>query len=470
MFFTYLCFIKNRQQTVMNYSIRISIVALFSAISIGVAAQATASTAWTLDKCIAYALEKNIDVRKAGVTADVNRQYVTQKKGLRLPTVTASVSQAFEWTKSLDASTNKYGNYKSENGTSASLSSTLTLYNGGKINNNVKKAKLTYEASKYDAATTKEATTLSVLDAYINLIYAKELVNTSREEVKSADEQLKLAEERMKTGLLSRADYLTVKAQLADDKYTLASAESSYEINRITLMQLLELPADGAFDIVYPDLTNFTYSKITPTAESVYQTALGIKPEVKSAALNKDIANLAVKVAKGDWYPTLSLSGSLSTSYSSSLNSSYYYTASTTSYGYQMANRLVPEIALTLSVPIFQQNQVKTAVRIAKLEVETASLTEQNTRNTLRKSIEQACVNVDAAQKNYEAALESYQATKEAYDVAVEKFGIGLMNSSDFTQEHTKYLTAESTLIQAKYNLLSSNKVLDFYKGIAITL
>jgi len=454
-------------------SIRLTIIAfIFSLSTAGFAQEtATASTAWSLNKCISYALEKNIDVRKASVSTAIDDQYVKQKKGLRSPTLSASIGENVGWSKSLDATTNKYGNYASTNSTNASLTSTLTLYNGGKIINNVKKAKLTYEASKYDEATTKETITLSVLNAYVQVIYAKELVNTSKEEVKASEEQLKLADERIKLGLLSKADYLVIKAQLSDDKYTLASAENSYAIDKVTLMQLLELPVNNDFDIVYPDLTNLKSSGMVPSSESIYQTALGIKPQVKSASMNKNIAELAVKVARADYYPTLSLTGSLTTTYGSSLSTSYTSNSfQGLSYGYQMANRLVPEIQLTLSIPIFQQNQVKTAVKIAKLNIETATLTEQSTRNDLRKNIEQACQNVTSAQINYEAAQEKYQSTKEAYDVAVEKFAVGLMNSSDFTTQRTKYVTAESTLIQAKYNLIFDNKILDFYSGIAITL
>jgi outer membrane protein len=454
-------------------SIRLTIIAFIFSLGTACFAQetATASTAWSLNKCISYALEKNIDVRKASVTTAIDDQYVKQKKGLRLPTLSASIGENVGWSKSLDATTNKYGSYTSTNNTNASLTSTLTLYNGGKITNNIKKAKLTHEASKYDEATTKESITLSVLNAYVQVIYAKELVNTSKEEVKASEEQLKLADERIKLGLLSKADYLVIKAQASDDKYTLASAENSYAMYKVTLMQLLELPVNNDFDIVYPDLTNLKSSNLVPSPESVYQTALGIKPQVKSAAMNKDIAALAVKVAKADYYPTLSLSGSLSTAYGSALNTSYTSNSfQGLSYGYQLANRLVPEVQLTLSIPIFQQNQVKSAVKIAKLNIETATLTEQSTRNELRKSIEQACQNVTSAQINYEASQEKYQSTKEAYDVAVEKFAVGLMNSSDFTTQRTKYVTAESNLIQAKYNLIFNNKILDFYSGIAITL
>lgn len=428
---------------------------------IAVAQNLGLQTEWSLDKCITYALENNIDVRKAIATTDINKQYIKQKEGLRMPNLSANLDYASGLSKTLNSS-NKYGDYSSSSVNNASLSSKVTLFNGLKISNNIKIAKLTYESSVYNASTQKESISLSVLNAYLQIIYAKELVTICEEDVKSSEEQLNLAEERNKLGLLSKSDYLQIKAQLSSDRLALTNAQSSYAVAKLDLMQLMEMPANDGFEIVYPDMSALNNERIPFASELVYQKALEVKPQIKSAVLNKEIASLNVKTAQADLWPTLSMTGTLSTAYNTALNG--------LSYEYQLSNRLEPSIGLTLSIPIFQQNQVSSVIKIARINTQIASLEEQSVRNELRKTIEQACQDEKSAYFKYKATLESFESTKEAYDMASEKFQIGLINSSDFIVQKTKYLSAESELLQSKYNLIFSKKIVDFYSGIPLTL
>ena len=112
---------------------------------------------------------------------------------------------------------------------------------------------------------------------------------------------------------------------------------------------------------------------------------------------------------------------------------------------------------------IFQNKQVKSSVAIANIGYQSAELNELNTKNELRKEIEQACVDVLSRQIEYEASLESYKSYEESYTLAEEKFNNGLINSVDFLFEKTNLISAESDLLQSKYKLIFSYKILDFY-------
>ena len=54
--------------------------------------------------------------------------------------------------------------------------------------------------------------------------------------------------------------------------------------------------------------------------------------------------------------------------------------------------------------------------------------------------------------------------------IAEEKYKLGLLNSVDYLIQKTNLITSESKLLQAKYSVIFSTKVLDFYKGISLTL
>jgi outer membrane protein len=413
---------------------------------------------WTLEKCIDYALDKNIQVRKGELSNQESVINAGQARLQRLMSVNASVSQNFDWARSTaTGSSGLTGN----NGSNYSVSSGVSLFNGSKLTNLISQAELGIEAGKYSLETTKESISLSILNAYLQILYADEQVKNSEKQIESSESQLNLAGERLTSQLISRSDYAQVKSQLASEKLTLATARSQLAIDKINLMQLMELPVTGNFDIAHPDLSGSIDQARNPDVKTIYGKALAIKPQVKNAAISKQIAAIDEKIAKADYYPSLSASAGISSSYSSLATDNYFG---------QMNNGIRPYVGLSLSIPIYQKNQVKTNVAIAKIGYQNADLSEMDTRNQLRKSIEQACQDVVSAQTQYEASQENYKAMLESSELSNEKFINGMINSTDYLVAKTNLIVAESELLQSKFNLIFSYKILDFYSGVPLTL
>ncbi len=415
---------------------------------------------WSVDQCIQYALEKNIQVQKARVSNDINEINLKYAKSSWYPSLSGSARQNFDWGNQFNTTTGSTV-FKGSNGTNLSLNSGFTVFNANRIRNSIKRAETENEADKYNTEVIKETVSLNVLNAYLQVLYAEEQVKNSQDQITSLEEQLGLAAERLKLGAIANSDYLQVKSQLATEKQTLATSESQLAINRITLMQLMELPVTNDFTIEHPNLDSLINQKRIPDPKEVYQIALDIKPEVKNSELNRKSAELAVNIAKAGYYPDISVNAGLSTLYSSNQTGS--------SFGYQMKNNLSPAVGLTASIPIYLNRQVKTNVEIAMKNTDNASLDELNVKDQLRKEIEQACQDVVSAQTEYDASLEAYKAVKESYDVSSEKYNQGLMSSIDFLIQKTSYIAAESSLLQSKYRLIFSYKVLDFYSGQSLS-
>lgn len=413
---------------------------------------------WTLQKCIEHAFSQNIQIRKSEISNQRFEVYAEQAKASRLPSVNASVSQNFNWSKS---TTTGSSGFTGTNGSSYSMNSGITIYNASRINNQIKQADLEIEGGKYSLETTKESISLSILNAYLQVLYAEEQVKNSQKQIESTTGQLNLAGERLALQSISVSDYAQVKSQLASEKLTLANSESQLSIAKITLMQLMELPVQNNFNVSHPDLQAELNQSRVPDVKTVYETALAIKPQVKNAEINKKIAGFDEKIAKASYFPVLSASAGMSSSYSS---------LGTDPYFNQVNNGLRPAAGLSLSIPIYQKKQVKTSVSIAKLGYQDAELNETDTKNQLRKSIEQACLDVSSAQIKYEASIENYKATQEASALSDEKFKQGIINSVDYMVSKTNLIVAESELLQSKYNLIFSYKTLDFYMGIPLSL
>jgi len=413
---------------------------------------------WTLQECIDHAFSENIQIRKSEISNQRFGLYAEQAKAQRLPSVNASLNQNFNWSKSTATGTS---GYSGSNGSNYSVNSGVTIYNASKISNQIKQADLEITGGQYSLETTKESISLSILNAYLQVLYAEEQVKNSKKQIESTSGQLNLAGERLALQSISVSDYAQVKSQLASEKLTLANSESQLSIARITLMQLMELPVQENFKVSHPDLQAELNQSRLPDVKSVYETALSIKPQIKNAAVNKEIASLDEKIARASYFPVLSASAGLSSDYTSKATDTYFN---------QVNSGISPAAGFSLSVPIFQKKQVKTSVAVAKLGYSDAELSEIDTKNQLRKNIEQACLDVTSAQIEYEASIEKYNATEESAALSEEKFKQGIINSVDYLVSKTNLIVAESQLLQSKYNLIFSYKILDFYMGIPLSL
>lgn len=424
----------------------------------GYTVNAQQDSTWTLDECISYALEKNIQVRKSELVNQRNLYYTAQARSQRFPSVNASLGQNWNWSKGLTV--NESG-FVGANGSNFNLNAGVTIFNASKLTNQIKQSDLDLASGQYSLETTKESISLSILDAYLQILYAEEQVKNSEKQIESTTGQVNLASERLAMQVISQSDYAQVKSQLASEKLNLANAKNQLAIARVNLEQLMELPVSDNFNIAHPDLRGIMNQNRVPDVKSVYETALAIKPQIKNAAVNKEIAALDEKIARASYYPVLSANAGAGTSYLSQGSDPYFD---------QLNKGITPSLGLSLAIPIFQKNQVKTSVAVARIGYQDAELNEINTRNDLRKSIEQACQDVTSAQAEYEASLENYQATLEASNLSDEKFRQGIINSVDYLVSKTNLITSESRLLQSKFNLIFSYKVLDFYTGIPLTL
>jgi len=431
-------------------------ITVAAALIIACAAVTAQTKQWSLTDCIGYALEQNIQVRKAGVSVSLGELNLQQAKDNMLPSLSGSMGENLGWR--LDAGGTDESSWVGSSRTTASLSSGLTLFSGFQLRNRVRLAGLDYRSTQYSADQTRESVSLNIMSAYLQVLYSQEQVTNARNQADATREELALAAERLKLGAIANTDYLQVKTQLASEESSLASAVNNLKMAKLNLMQLMEYPVEESFEIMRPDINAIISIAPAADAVSVYQEALEVKPQVKIAAINRESASIDLEIARGGFFPSLSLSAGMSTGFTEAAE-----------MGSQLKNGFSPSLGLSASIPIFRNNQNKTSVSRAKYGITTAELDELNTRNQLRKEVEQAVLDAESALISYQAALNRYDSSVESYNVSEEKFKLGAMNSVDFLIQKTNLTSAESNLLQAKYELVYSHKIIDFYKGVELT-
>lgn len=433
----------------------LALVALFSYSSRG---QDTLQS-WDLNRCITYALEHNIQVNSKKLAEATSSANLLQAKSQRLPSLNASVSDNL--TNSKDFSGNANGRWNATNAVSGSISTSMTLYNGGIINTGVAQNQLQVEIAKLSTAQAMNNITLSITQAYLNVIYAKEAYDYAVEVLASSEAQVKKAQQFFSYGKIAKSDLAEIQSQFASDQYSKVTAENNLILRTTDLKQLLEIPVLDSLNVFFPNSETLSVIAPVPSKQQALTKALEVMPEVKSSQLQLKVSNLDLNLAKAGYLPTLSLNGALSTNYSDNSNQMF---------SGQLSDNQMQRIGLTLSLPIFSRNTVKTNVQRSKINIKQAELTSKNTEKNLLQEVETAYQNVVTGQGRFAAAKVQLEAAQESFNLSLQQFNLGMLSAVDLLKIKNTLLNAESQLIQAKYSLILNQKVLDFYMGNPISL
>lgn len=416
---------------------------------------------FSLEDCIAYALENSTEITRSENNVLLQSTYLKQAKASRLPSLEFTAKQNLNATNAYSSTSDKW--HRTANASlTASLSSQFNLYKGAKSKNTIIQNSLNLESAEWSVQAEKEAVSLNILALYIDVLSAKENLENTRLQLEATRKQLLYTEVRNEAGILPRSELLYVKSQLAIDKSSKVDAESNLRVALVALMQMMNMPVSESFTIQQPDLEVIVNQKIETNPEIVYAVALGIQPYVKSAEIDVKNADVGIKIAKSEALPSLVLNGGVGTGYDSKIEYS--------SFGQQFSKSMTPYVGLSLSIPIFQQKQLNTQVKLAEIQTDNAKLKLADVRNTLRKYIEQACTDVQTAQSNYVSFGEQLEAEQESYAVVREMFAQGMVNSVDFLLSKNKLAVAENKLTQAKYKLILQKKIVEYYLGNSIKL
>lgn len=436
------------------------------AISLALAAILTAGSAkaaksWTLQRCIDYAIENNIQVRQSDITAQNSDIALNTARSNRLPGVSASASQGWSFGRSLTID-NTYANTNTAS-TSFSIGTDVTLFAGRRMTNNIQVAELSLEAAKSDLERIKDDVRVQVAQAFIQIVYNRSILDVARNQVTIDSMQVERLTALAAIGKASNAEVASQKATLAQSNLSVTQAENNLKLSILTLTQLLELPSPEGFDIVQPGTDELEFN-IPDNPESIYADALEIKPAIKSEEIRLEQAGKNIDVAKSGFYPTLSLSAGAGTSYYTSSN------FSSDPMGDQLKNNFGPHIGLNLSIPIFSRNNNRNNVRSAQLSKMTQELQLDNVKKQLYKEIQQAYYNAVASKTRYESSQEVETSAQESFELVQAKYEGGKASITEFNESKNRLVTAQADVIKYRYEYLFNTALLEFYRNSSFEL
>ena len=428
---------------------------------------AWAQQGWSLQDCINYALQNNIQIQKNRISEEQGKVTLWQNQGALFPSLSFSTNQSmgfrpFEETTAIVqngqvTSTSNKVTYQGSYG----LNAQWTVWNGGINRKNVESQKLQNEITQLATAQSELSIQEQIAQLYVQIMYTKEAKHVNEMLLETAQSQYERGKEMFEQGQIAKADVIQLEAQLESAKYDVVSSESQIANYKRQLKALLELELTTPFDVSGDVPDDEQVLDLVPSAEEAYERALATRPEIRSAELSVDAADLNLDIAKRGFLPSLGVSASLGDS---------HFSASQKDTGEQMKTNLNASAGVTVSVPIFDNRRNRSNVKQAKLQQANSRLDLQDRKNTLSSTIEQYWINANTQQQNFLAAKTRVKGQQASYELLNEQFKNGLKNVVDVLQGRDNLISAEQAMLQSKYMTLLNIQLLKFYTGESINL
>ena len=428
---------------------------------------ARAQEAWNLERCINYALENNIQIQKNRVSEQEGEVALWQDKGALFPSLSFSTSHSMGY-RPFEEGTNIVQNGQVTNTKnkvtyqgSYGLNAQWTLWNGGVNQKNIKKQEVQNEITRLNTEQSELTIQEQIAQLYVQIMYTKEAILVNEKLQKTAQSQYERGLEMMNQGQLAKADVAQLEAQLSSARYDVTSSRTLLLNYKRQLKALLELDLNTEFDVSGDIPTDEQVLALVPSAQDAYAKALEVRPEIKSAQLAIDAADMQLDIARRGFYPTIGIAASMGDS---------HYSASREGVGNQMKENLNISAGVTISVPVFDNRRNRSNVKSARLSQVTSKLDLQDKKNTLSSTIEQYWLNANSNQQNFLAARDRVKSQEASYELLNEQFQNGLKNTVDVLQGRDNVISAAQDLLQSKYTTLLNVQLLKFYTGEKINL
>lgn len=425
---------------------------------------------WTLEECIEYARKNNLQVKNKEFDAAIAKNTLETTKAEIFPSLNAAAEQNFSFGRSVDPYSYEFteDNVISNN---FYIYTSLNVFNGLKHWKKRERDHYSLLANQALIEATKNDISLSIALAYMQILFDNEILKINKQQVAVTQQQLERTEKLLEAGTVARGSLLEIKSQLANEQLEVVNAQNNLDFSVLGLVQLLELDSVAGFTVASPGIDEPSLLPGIGLSDSAMSFSLEQLPEITASKylINSYEKELAMRVC--DRYPSLSLTGSVYTGYS---NARVLFNENGEEILYpfpdQFTDNAYRSVGLNLRVPVFNNLSVKNSIESAKVQVLKAENNLAQTRNEIRKKIQEAYAQAVAAYKKYYASKVSLEMANEAFNYAEQKFNLGIISSVDYNTSKNKLAKANSELVQAKYEYVFRKSILDFYAGKPLTI
>ncbi len=444
---------------------------------------------WTLQECVTYAQEQNLNVKRTQLQARQRKNDLQSAQWNYAPSISGGFNYGWNFGLNIDPVTNEISQANRQTANLQAQAS-WNIYQGGRLYNTISRSQLDYRAALADYEQAQYDIGLNVASAYLQILLNQEIADVAAQQVQNSQAQVRRTRNLVEAGAAPQGDLLQLEAQLARDEQSLVEARNQVRISELQLANILQLEDPQDFAIADPDIPIPSKALVSRSPEGIFQTALDNQPQVKAARLRQLSREKSIKIAQAGYLPSLSLVAQVGTNYSDQIPDVvdtreelvpigqvqstgqlvttlqpqvFPVTDGTKPLNDQVSDNVNEFVGVNLNIPIFNRMTVRNQVQNAEIGKRIADLNYQQTVNELRQTIYQAHADAKSAYQSLRAARKSENASQKALEYARERFEVGALNQLDFETARNNYTQARSQLLQARYDFIFRMKVLEFY-------
>jgi outer membrane protein len=463
-------------------------VVLFFSSTVLIFAQTDTRLPLSLEACISLAIEHNLDLKSSELAKQSRAINFNQSKNALLPNINGNYNIGLSNGRSIDPFTNGITNQELIF-SNAGLGLDATIFNGFRLINSWKQAKLNLEASEMDVEAAKQLLVLNVTLTYLQVLNAQDLVRLAQSRLQTTQGQLDRLKSLYEEETGNPAEYRDLQGQLAMDAANIAETKNTLETELINLNTLVN--AEEAITVA-PLNMEIDFETYLFSAEAVYQKALEVFPSVKASDLSLAAAEKAVSVAKSQYIPEISLFANLNTNFSSAArlfndlgtsivetgnfvnidNQAYSvfteqtsFSSSEIPYRDQFDNNLNSSVGVSVSIPIFNGFRAKNNVALEKIKKAEARTALEQTKLDLKQAVNQSYNAMQTAFQRYDLLQDQVEAYEESFRINEIRFNNGVSNSVAYIISKNNLDTAQINLANVKYEYALRVKVLAYYQN-----
>lgn len=424
---------------------------------------------WTLEQCIAHAKENSIEIARQQQQNLKTEEDITIAKGNYFPTASMNLSQGYRLGNSFDVSTGVGALNSRFNG--VSFGSNIDLFNGFKNKYLSEQAEINRLKGHTEIERIGLDLSLTISSKYLEVSMNKEIAILAEEQVSISDLEVIRLKKLFDVALSTKSEYLEMKATNELDKKEWIAAQNRVTTGLLELQDLLDVKRLVDFDIAAIEISTADDMILMTSVDSIQAKALLVNPLLKSTSFDAENAAKAIKVAKANFFPSISLGynvgsnyyhvqGSVDERFNPALNEyvpNGFFT--------QLENNLTHGISISASIPIFNRFNTKSSVDKAKIDFSLAELELENQKKELKNKIEIAYNDVFTKKTAIGAAKAAAIAQEEAFTINQRKYKNGMISNFEFLESKKKYIQTQSELIRAKFEYLFQLKVLEYYQN-----
>lgn len=437
---------------------RIPLLLLLAAVCIRVGGQ----NAWSVDRCISYAIQHNHDVRQRELNLDDNKIEKLRNICSFLPSVSGSINGQYNSGRAIDPETNIYTNISTfYNG--YGLSASIPLFDGLSRYHDLLAAKASVLTSRYGLQAEKDNVAQNVFKAFIDVLYCKGTVAMAMEKREESRLLLESTRVMAETGAKGAADVAQTAATFASDDYEVTSQQSLLFSAVMKLKQQMNYPIEDTLNIVDIDCReklSRPYFPIEEEKNDAYAYSLGNNPQLKEAEYNLQTARYYYRSSKGALFPSLSIGTGMSTTYYKQIGNK-----STISFHDQFRNNLGEYISMSIGIPLFSRMNTICNIRRQRNNVRRAQENLDYCQSELHRLIDQIALDKSNSHKEMQKMEQKVIADSIASRLTVRKYEEGLASSIDVQTSAVTLLQSKALLLQCRLSYIYQSGILNYYKG-----